>query len=487
VSGKPVTAPALPLQGPAAIAAPNLDAPTAPILSDRGLIVLLLGFSLSVIDFFIVNVALPSMGRDLHAGNASLELIVSAYGLSYALLLVLGGRLGDALGRRRLFMIGMSIFTLTSLGCGLAPSMGALIVGRAMQGAAAALMTPQVLATVHATTSGRHHARAVGMYGATAGLAMVVGQALGGVIVSANVGGSGWRGIFLVNVPVGLLGLAVARRNVPDTRSECPARVDVPGTLLLAFTLLCLLLPLTEGRAVGWPWWSWVGLALVPLGAVALARRELSVEAHGGMPLVPPSVLRLSSVRRGLAVVLPFFASFGGFMFIYAVVSQDALHLSPLLAGAALVPFALAFFVASLCTARWVTRFGNNVMVAGAAVQALGLLALAGAVLDTFTHPDWPLLATLLALVGFAQGLVVSPLYRVVLSAVPAHLAGAGTGVLSTSQQSALALGVALLGALFAGLVGPLGYADATASILALQALIAAGVSIGARGLPRLS
>jgi MFS family permease len=212
-------------------------------LSNRALALVLMGFILSVLDFFIVNVALPTMGRDLHASVTSLELVVSGYGITYALLLVLGGRLGDAVGRRRLFLGGMAAFTLTSLMCGVAPTATVLIAARAMQGSAAAFMVPQVLATIQATTAGPARARAVGFYSAAAGLAMVAGQLLGGAIVSADIAGTGWRGIFLVNVPIGAVVFTLARRAVPENRSDNPAPIDAVGTLLLATTLVCLLVP----------------------------------------------------------------------------------------------------------------------------------------------------------------------------------------------------------------------------------------------------
>ncbi len=455
----------------------------APGLSWQAYAVLLLGFSLSVTDFFIVNVALPTMGRDLHASLSSLELVVSSYGLAYALLLVLGGRLGDGFGRRRLFIFGIASFTVCSLLCGLAPTVLALICARVLQGASAAMMVPQVLATFHASLDERHRARAIGLYGATAGLSMIVGQALGGLLVSADIAGSGWRAIFLVNVPVGIAGLLAVRR-VPETRSEHPAPIDRPGTVLLTATLLCLLLPLTEGRALGWPWWAWVMLGLVPLGGFAFARKELSLEARGLMPLVPPSLLRVRSVKRGILVAIPFFMSFGGFMFVYAIVSQDGLHLGPLVAGLALVPYAVAFFVASLHTARLVNRFGNRVMSAGGILQGLAFSGLALALIAQPHRPSWLVYGALFVLTGFGQALLVSPMFRLLLSEVPGHLAGAGTGMLTTMQQSSLAIGVAVLGTLELVLVPWLGLAEGTAIVLGLQALAAFGVAIGATRLP---
>ena len=219
------------------------DAP--PVLSGAGLFTVLLAAALPLIDFFIVNVALPTIGRDLHASEALLELVVAGYGVAYAVLLVLGGRLGDLFGRRRFFLGGMAAFGLTSLACGLAPGAWPLVAARVAQGASAAAMLPQVLATIQAATAGQRRAKAMGLYGATAGLSMVAGQILGGVLVAADIWGTGWRSVFLVNVPVVLAGLFLAARAVPETRSQNPEPVDGPGTVLLAASLLTLLAPLT--------------------------------------------------------------------------------------------------------------------------------------------------------------------------------------------------------------------------------------------------
>src|SRR5580692_6265129 len=225
-------------------------------LTAAGLAVILVGVLLPMIDFFIVNVALPTIDTDLRASQPLLELVVSGYATAYALLLVLGGRLGDSLGRKRLFLAGMAAFTVTSLACGLAPTALALVAGRVAQGASAALMVPQVLATIQAATTGERRTRALARYGATGGLAAVLGQVLGGLLVSANIDGSGWRPIFLVNVPIGLAGLFLARRYVPDTRHGNAARVDGLGTVLLGVTVLALLIPLTEGQSLHWPDWA---------------------------------------------------------------------------------------------------------------------------------------------------------------------------------------------------------------------------------------
>ncbi|MER8043097.1 MFS transporter [Streptomyces sp. NPDC094032] len=413
---------------------------------------MLLGAALPLIDFFIVNVALPTIDHDLAAGPALLELVVAGYGLSYAVLLVLGGRLGDLFGRRRLFLAGMGAFGLTSLACGLAPDAWTLVGARVAQGAAAALMLPQVLATIHSSTSGARHARALSLYGATAGLSMVAGQILGGVLVAADLAGSGWRAIFLVNVPVALLGLLLAARAVPETRSDRPAPVDVPGTLLLALSLLTLLAPLTEGRAAGWPLWTWLALGVFPFAAGAFWWVELRADRRGRTPLVPPRLLGLVSLRRGLAVVLPLSGGFSGFMFVVAVALQQGLAMGAVTSGLALVPMAVAFFAASLAGPRLVRRWGTRVVPVGAVFQAVGIGLIAWAVGRGWSELSVADLLPGMAVAGFGQGLQLPVLFRVVLSEVPGEQAGVGSGVMVTTQQSAMALGVATLGSLFLSL-----------------------------------
>ncbi|NKQ53390.1 MFS transporter [Amycolatopsis sp. K13G38] len=458
------------------------DTRTRPVLLRRelggaGLFTVLLGAALAPIDLFIVNVALPTINAELRTSSAALEWIVAAYGVAFALLLVVGGRLGDAFGRRRLFMTGLSAFTLTSLACGIAPNATVLVMARAAQGAAAALLVPQVLSIIQATTSGERRARILGYYGATAGLAMVVGQLLGGVLVSAG----GWRAVFLVNVPIGLAGVLLARHTVPETRAANPLGVDRWGTALLGLTLLTLLVPLMEGRALGWPAWCWVLLGLCPFAAAVFLAVERRMEAAGGVPLLPMSILRVASMRRGLGIAVPFFIGFGGFMFVYALTLQNGLRLGPLASGLALSPLAVAFLVMSLYSSRIANRLGRRAVVLGASVQLLGLLVLIGTV--AIAWPDLTVLhfvpGTLLC--GAGQGLTAPTMFRVILSRVPGELAGAGSGVLTTTQQTSLALGVAILGTVFATLGGT---PAALITCTAIQAALVAAIAVAANRLP---
>ena len=457
---------------------------TPPQLSTLGLITVLLGAFLPMLDFFIVNVALPTIDRDLTAGPATLELFVAGYGVAYAVLLVLGGRLGDLFGRRRLFIAGSIAFGLTSLACGLAPTALALVGARVAQGAAAALMLPQALATIQSATQGERKARAMGIYGAVGGISVVIGQVLGGVLLSANLFGTGWRLIFLVNVPVAAVAALLALRSVPETRSANPAKVDLPGTALLAATLLALLVPLMEGRAVGWPWWTWTLLVLSPLLGVAFVRVERRAERAGLVPLVPFSLLRIKGLRTGLTMAVPFFAGFGGFMLVMAVALQQGLDEGPIASGLAMVPLAVGFFAASLAGPRLLNRFGSKVILTGAVLQGLGLAVLA---VTVFT--DWSGLSPLVLLPGMAiagtgQGLVMPPLIRLVLSEIPSERDGVGGGLLATTQQSSLALGVATLGTIFLTLAPSHGMHDALSLVLALQLVLTIGVGVLATRLP---
>ncbi|MGW6915685.1 MFS transporter [Kitasatospora sp. NPDC054939] len=465
------TRPAPPAAPPTATAAPARTAPAVPALGPAGLATVLLGAFLPFLDFFVVNVALPTIDRELAAGPAVLELVAAGYGLAFAVLLVVGGRLGDTYGRRRLFVAGSAAFAVTSLACGLAPGAWSLVAARAAQGASAALLVPQVLGTITAATTGARRGRALSVYGAVAGISVVVGQVLGGVLVAAELFGSGWRPVFLLNVPFAVLAALLALRYVPESRAERAARVDVPGTLLLTGALLALLVPLMAGRAAGWPLWSWLLLALFPPLAAAFAVVEHRTERRGGDALVPPSLLRIPELRRGLGIALPFFGGFGGFMFVVAIALQQGLHLGPVAAGWALAPMAAGYFTASLAGPRLIGRFGSRVLTAGAAVQAAGLAVLALTVLA-----DWPGLTPLrmapgVALAGVGQGLIGTPLFRVVLAGVPADRAGVGSGVLATSHQSGLALGVATLGSLYLALAPGLGEARALALCLGIQLL----------------
>jgi MFS family permease len=449
-----------------------------------GVLILLAGAFLPIMDFFITNVALPSIDASLHASAAALELVVAGYGVAYASLLVLGGRLGDRYGRRRLFLGALAGFVLASAACGIAPDTWVLIAARIVQGAAAALLIPQVLATFHHTLEHERKARALALYGATSGIAAVVGQIVGGLLVSADIAGTSWRPIFLVNVPIGVIVLLVASRIVPATRSPHPAGADLPGTVLFAATLTALLVPLTEGHSLGWPWWAWLLIAVaVVLGALTFTV-EKRAEARGQVPLLPPSLLRLPSMSRGLVMLLAFSIGFGSFMFVFALTVQDGLHDDALRGGLAIVPMAVLFLAGSAFSPKIISRFGRAALSAGAVVQLAGLALLVTVLVTGWPHVSLLSMAAPLTLVGAGQSMLFAGLFRSVLADVPAHLGGIGSGALITLQQSGLALGVATLGTLYLTLASH-SYPHAFAAVEYLQMGIVALLAIGAAALPR--
>ena len=313
------------------------------------LAIVLIGQLMAVIDNSIVNVAVPSMAAGLHASGALLQLIVAGYTISYAVLLVTGARLGDILGHRRVFLAGAALFTLASLGCGLAPSAGSLVALRFIQGVGAAVMIPQVLSLIQRTyTSPGPRARAMSFYAAVLSGGAVLGQVLGGLLVSADLFGTTWRPIFLVNVPVGLAVLALGRL-LPAADADRPQRkLDLPGLLTLTPAVLAFVLPLVLGQSLGWPAWGWALLALAGVAAVALGPVERLVLARGGQPILPRALLAAPGVATGICAMFTLMAIFGGWLFAFTLHLQDGLGDSALRSGLTFVPAALAFAFVSL-------------------------------------------------------------------------------------------------------------------------------------------
>lgn len=342
-----------------------------------------------------------------------------------------------------------------------------------------------MLAIITATTEGAHRARALSIYGAVGGISVVIGQVLGGLLVQADLFGTSWRSVFLLNVPFAVVTVLLALRFVPENRSAAPSKVDLPGTALLSVALLSLFVPLMEGRAVGWPLWTWLMLALFPFAAWAFVVVERRTEQSGGSPLVPLSLLRIPDMRRGLGIAVPYFTNFGAFMFILAITLQQGLKLSPVSAGLALVPLAIGYFASSLAGPRLIGRFGSRVITAGSLINPLGTVVLLVTVLTDYSHLSVLTLLPGMALTGLGNGLIGTPLFRVVLAKVPLERAGVGSGVLATTQQSSLALGVATLGTLFLSLVPSIGMAHGLAVVLGIELVGAVVITYLSTRLPR--
>ncbi|UYM07138.1 MFS transporter [Solicola gregarius] len=447
-------------------------------MSNGALIAVLVAASLPVMSFFGVNVALGQIGAELHASPAVLQLVVATYGITYASLVVIGGRLGDAFGRRRMIQLGLGGFAVASVLCSIAQSPGQLVAARLIQGVAAALIAPQVLATIHASNEGHHRDRAVGMFGATAGVATSIAFLVAGALTSSGVDWLGWRAVFWVTAPVAVVVMFAVARWMPDVRGHSRPQLDLAGVVLLGAAMTLLIGPLTEGRAVGWPAWTWFALAAFVPVAIGFGWWQRRAERTGGMPLVPPSMLAMRSMAVGLAIGAPFFTAFGGFMFVYALCAQSS-GMSPLETGVSLLPMSVSFLFASIVAGRLVARFGVSVLTIGAVLAALGYAAVGYAVQQNDPSHVATVLPAMMVC-GLGVGLVWSPLFGIVLSQVPAERAGLGSGILITTLQLFLGLGAAVVGSLYLGLVPGRGASDAfgqTLLPLAIAMLVIAGLT----------
>ena len=400
------------------------------------------------VDAFIVNVAIPTIARELHASSAQIEAVIAIYLIAYATLVVTGGRLGDIHGTKNTFIAGVIGFTVTSLWCGLARSGPELILARLAQGATAAMMVPQVLATLHLLFSDSARGRAFGIYGVVLGLAGAAGFALGGVVVASDIAGLGWRAVFFVNVPCGLIIAAAAWRIMPSVPRRIGTRLDVSGAIVLFIGLLCLLGPLLFGHDFDWAPWLWLVTAAGVAIIAAFPRLERAVAQRGGMPLIDLALLSDRAFMRGLCAAFFFFLANLSFYLVMTMYMQKALHIAPLQAGLVFVPLALTFVIASRHSGARAKHRGTRVLIEGCVLQIAGLalLALTVAVIEA---PGAALLALMLAIFGYGQGLVMAPLSSAVLSSVNPASAGAGAGMYGTTSQIANAAGVAAIGAVF--------------------------------------
>ena len=399
-------------------------------------------------DAFVVNVALPTIAVELHASAAQIEAVIAIYLIAYATLVVTGGRLGDIYGTKGVFIAGVLGFTLTSLWCGLAQSGPELILARLAQGATAALMVPQVLATLHLLFADHARSRAFGIYGIVLGLAGAAGFALGGILVTLDLDGLGSRTVFFVNVPFGIAIIAAALKIMPSVPRRAGTRLDVPGAIVLFTGLLCLIGPLLFGRDLHWSPLVWLAMAAGIAIVAAFVRLERAVERGGGMPLIDPALLSDRSFMRGLAAAFFFFFANLSFYLIMTMFMQKALAIPPIKAGLIFVPLALTFVVASRLSGVRAKHRGTLVLIEGCAVQIAGLAALASMV-ACVEAPTAPMLALILVIFGYGQGLVMAPLSGVVLSSVKPASAGSGSGLYGTTAQVANAAGVAAIGAVF--------------------------------------
>jgi EmrB/QacA subfamily drug resistance transporter len=411
------------------------------------LAVMLVGPLLGVIDFFIANIGINSIRTSLQAGFGEIELVVAGYGLTYAVCLITGGRLGDIYGRKRIFILGLIGFTSTSALCGLASNAAMLVIWRLLQGCTAAVMFPQALSFIHVNFSGAAKRLAFSVYGAAIGFGSILGQILGGFLIQANVLHLGWRPIFLINVPIGIATVVAAWLVLRESQSEKPPRLDPVGTVLLSLALFLFSLPFMEGRDAGWPTWAWIALvASVPLLGVFL-RWESHLAQTGATPLVEPRLLQDRGFLVGIGVTCIYFAGHSSMLLVLCLFLQLSLNLNPFQTGLSLAPFSFGFLLGSAFSGKLNGILGRKSLHVGTAVLGLSLAALA--IVAGSTHGQQSFLFIFLCFVyGIGRGLVTTPLFNTVLSGVPAQDAGAAAGIVSTAQQVANSVGIAVLGAM---------------------------------------
>jgi EmrB/QacA subfamily drug resistance transporter len=443
--------------------------------------VMMVAALMDMIDVTIVNVALPTIRSDLGASATQLEWVISAYMLAFAAVLIVAGSFGDVFGRKRVFLLGIGLFGLASLGAGLAQSPGELIAARVVQGAAAGAMMPQLLATFRSIFFGEERAKAFGLFGAVLGFASAIGLVLGGVLTDADLFGWSWRSVFFVNVPVALFSLVATVRTVPETRNPEAGRPDLVGAGLLVASLVAVVYPLLEGRSQGWPAWIFAMLAAGVAAFVALGVVEMRRHRPGVAPLLRMRLFRVPAFAAGLGVQLAFSLGLQGFSLVFALWVQTGQHYSPLRAGLTLLAFSAGSFILAGPSVPLAQRYGRWVLVAGGLLMAagIGLVDLGAHHVGGGTNP-WPLVPGLVV-AGAGLSLLVIPLVNVVLAAVPAEAAGGASGLFSTSQQLGGALGVAVLGTILFGQLPAHSFKDAflhTAPFAALAFVICALLSL---------
>ncbi|WP_331436047.1 MFS transporter [Gordonia sp. w5E2] len=411
------------------------------------LICLLAASFMELMDATVVNVALRTMQVDLGASAVSLQWIVAGYPLTYAVGLILGARLGDNFGRRKLFVAGLAAFGLASLACGLATGPTELVVFRLIQGVAAALMVPQVLSNIQVLYPPAERGKAMGMFTSVIGLAAVTGPILGAVITDGDWFGLSWRPVFLINVPLAVLAIAAAIAFIPESRSAIKTPITAGAALLLGGSLAAIMLPITLGPENDWPAWGFIVMVVGIAGLGLFGVRQVRSARRGVEPMVPPALFATRSFSVGLAAFTALMVPTGGYFLVQSLHVQLALGWSVLHTGLMWIPFSLAVPIsAGLAATVLVARFGKRVLQVGGAVFIVGMLLMAFA--EQSAHPAlW--FAAALTVAGLGFGGIVGSAGLLVLNDVPVRLAGAASGVFNTAQALAVSFGAAVVGTVY--------------------------------------
>ncbi len=411
------------------------------------LAIVLLADVMDLVDGTIVNVAAPSIRGDLGGGAATMQWLVAAYGLAFAVLLITGARLGDLLGRRRLFLAGIVGFTAASVLCAVAPSATALIALRAVQGGFGALLIPQGFGMIKEVFADHELAKAFAAFGPVMGLSAVAAPIIGGALIDADLFGTGWRAIFLVNLPLGVAGLIGALRVMPRTAGTPGTRLDPGGAIIVTAAAFAVIYPLVQGRELGWPAWTF---ALLVAGLAGFGLFAVYERRHRERALIAPSLLANRAFTSGIVVAVGFFAAMIGLNLVISLFCQLGEHFSPLRTGLALAPFAVGIALTAPVSYPIAQRLGRVSIQAGMALMGGGLVVLALMVRGGGDVTAWTLVPGELV-AGMGMGLALPPLFDFILAGVADHEVGSASGVLNAIQQFGSALGIAVLATVFFG------------------------------------
>jgi len=412
------------------------------------LVIVLTAPFLSLMDIFIVNIAIPAIKKGLHSTNAELQIVIAGYLLGYASFMITGGRAGDHFGRKKIFLWGMAVFTIASCWCGLSGSALELNIARFLQGSSASFMVPQAISYIQLLfVEPKARAKAIGIFGLTLGLASMLGQFLGGFFTYYHFVVAGWRLIFFINVPIGIAAMITTRFFIKETPLHIGAKFDISGSAILSLALFALIIPIIEGRELGWPFWCIAGLILSIMlftWFIIDQKRKLNKKS---VPLVNLNLFRIKDLNIGLLCVLACYMVYNSYLLISTLVLQNGYHFNALLTGCIFVMFGLGFAVSSYFAMRLVTRIGKVVLQAGTLTMIVSLSLQLWFFSRPFIAPE--VVFALILLQGISAGWVMPPIMNITLRSVPQQFAGAASGLYATVQQAAGALGVSIIGGLF--------------------------------------
>ncbi|MFI7613947.1 MFS transporter [Nonomuraea terrae] len=460
--------------------------------ASSALLVVLFGSFMDLLDATIVTVAAPAIAQDLGAGDAQIQWTIAAYVLALGAGLITGGRLGDQYGRKRLFMIGLAGFMLTSALCALAADPAMLIGMRAAQGLTAGIMVPQVFGIIRASFAPGERAKAFGVYGAVQGLASVAGPLLGGLLVDGDLFDLGWRTIFWINVPVSILALIIGAKVLPESRSTSTARLDLLGALLAASGILLLLLPIIQSETWGWTWASYAFLAAGTIVLAVFLAYERRLTGRGKEPVFDPALLRIRAFAIGLSASALFFGGIGSFFLTLSIYLHHGTGRTAWETGLVILPYALGSIITSGLGVALAAKAGRALLITGSLTIAASQLVL-WAIIGDGDDPGYWHLALALLLGGLGLGLAAPILVNVVLAGIPGRDAGAAGGVLSTVNQIGGAIGIAVLGTVFftavsgstSGTPGPADYGHALGIVLVVSAVLYVVAALVMLALPK--